>query len=77
MKLAVALTDLNFLGISRNVNEASVLFAPSLGCDECSYLSRGGLSMNTGWCVQIFSRDFKVRRSLSKVDMSIKNCPRR
>lgn len=57
------------LGISRNVNEGSVLFGPSLGCDECSYLSREGLSMNTGWCLQIVSRDFKVKRRLSRVSM--------
>lgn len=57
------------LGISRNVNEGSVLFTPSLGGDECSYLSRGGLSMNTGWCMQIVSRYFRVRRRLSKVSM--------
>lgn len=44
------------LGISRDVNEGSVLFAPSLGGDECSYPSREGLSMNTGWCEQIVSR---------------------
>lgn len=39
------------LCISRNVNEASVLFAPSLDCDECSYFTREGLFMDAGWCV--------------------------
>lgn len=39
------------LCISRNVNEASVHFAPSLDCDECSYLTRESLSGNAGWCV--------------------------
>lgn len=54
------------LGISRNANEASVLFSPSLGCDEC-YLSRESLPMNTGWCLQMVSRDFHVKRRLSKI----------
>lgn len=35
------------LCVSRTVNEASVLFAPSLDCDECSYFSEG-LTMNAG-----------------------------
>lgn len=52
------------LGVSRNINEASVLFTPSLGCVECSYLSRDGLSVNTGWCMQIVSRDFQGKKKL-------------